>query len=140
MDKTGSSATVEHEGTVQNVGDNSVLVRIVSSAACSGCHAESVCSLSGREDKIVDVSGLYDVSPGDRVTVLMKQSQGFRAVLLGYIVPFAILVASLVLLIFLSFSELFAGVVSLLILFPYYLTLYFFRDRINKKFTFTIKT
>ena len=132
--------TIEHEGIVQKSDNDSVTVSIISSAACSGCHAEGICSLSGKQEKIIEISGDYQVQPGDFVIVQMKQSTGHIAVFFGYLMPLILLVAILVILISLSVSELTAGLGALAILIPYYLILYVFRNRISKKFTFTLKT
>jgi sigma-E factor negative regulatory protein RseC len=140
MNKSGSHSTIQHEGIVSKVDGNSVLVRIISSSACSGCHAEGLCGLSGKEEKIIDVKGKYNVSSGDAVTVLMHESMGFKAVFLSYIVPLVILVVSLILLITFSVPELAAGLISISILAPYFIILYFFRKRINESFIFTLKT
>lgn len=140
MKKEADKVTIEHDGTVQEVGDNNILVRILSSSACSGCHAESVCSLSGKEKKMVNISGTYRVSPGDRVTVVMKQSQGLKAVLLAYVIPFLMILILLITLISFDVPEPVAGLASVAILAVYFLILYFFRKRINEKFTFTLKT
>lgn len=135
----GKTECIEHDGIVQGSGNDSVTVRISSASACSGCHAEGSCTMSGKEEKIIDVTGSYNVSPGDKVTVLMQQSAGFTALLLGYIIPLVLVVTLLVILISASVNELTAGLCSIGILIPYYLTLRLFRDRIGKKFTFTIK-
>ena len=45
--------------------------------------------------KIVEVQGSYNVSPGDNVTILMKKSIGYKALFLGYILPFILLVLTL---------------------------------------------
>jgi len=140
MKESGLKGTIQHDGTVMKVDGNSVSVSINSNASCSGCHAEGLCGISGKEEKIVDISGSYRVSPGDQVTVLMDQSAGFRAVALSYLIPLVIVVASLVVLNLLSFSELTAGLVSISMLIPWFLVLHFFRDRISRNFTFTIKT
>jgi positive regulator of sigma E activity len=132
--------TIEHEGIVQKSDNDSVTVSIISSAACSGCHAEGICSLSGKQEKIIEISGDYQVQPGDFVIVQMKQSTGHIAVFFGYLMPLILLVAILIILISLSVSELTAGLGALAILIPYYLILYVFRNRISKKFTFTLKT
>ncbi len=116
---------------MQKSDNKSVTVSILASSACSGCHAEGICSLSGREERIVEIPGIFQVVPGDSVTVLMKQSSGYSAVFLGYVLP--LILESL------SVTELIVGLGALAILIPYYLTLCFFSDRINKKFTFTIK-
>ena len=134
------SNTIRHDGIVQKSDNNSVTVKILSESACSGCHAEGVCSLSGREEKIVVVSGVYNVSPGDNVTVLMEQSTGYAAVILGYVFPVILVISVLIILASLSDSELTAGIGSIAILIPYYIILWLFRRRISKKFTFTIKT
>lgn len=136
---TEYTGSIEHEGIVKSSDNKSVTVSIISSSACSGCHAEGMCSLSGKEEKIVEVPGIYSVSPGENVKVLMKQSSGFAAVLLGYVLPLVMVLAVLIILVSASVPELTAGIGSVAVLVPYYLILYLFRNRMNKKFTFTLK-
>jgi positive regulator of sigma E activity len=140
MKKSGSYETIQHDGTVKKVDSNSVLVSITSSTACEGCHAEGMCGISGKEEKIIDIKGRYDVSPGDTVTVLMEQSAGYKAVILSYLIPIVIVIAGLIVLNSLSASELTAGLVSISLLAPYFFILYLFRKKINRVFTFTLKT
>jgi sigma-E factor negative regulatory protein RseC len=140
MTRSDRFGNIEHAGVVQKSDANSVIVRISSEAACAGCHAEGSCSLSGVKEKMVEVNGNYSVSPGDKVTVLMKKSTGFTAIFLGYVFPLIILILILIILISLPLSELAAGLGSLGFLGIYYLLLYFFRERIRNKFIFTIKT
>jgi len=131
--------TINHEGIVNMVDDKSVIVRISSESACSGCHAEGSCTLSGKEEKIIEVSGSYNVKPGDRVTILMEQSAGYTALFLGYLLPLIAVIAILIILNSLNVAEWVAGVCSIATLAPYYILLYFFRRRINGKFTFSLK-
>jgi len=140
MKESDSNGAIQHCGTVKKVDGNSVIVSITSNASCSGCHAEGLCGISGKEEKIIDIRGSYNVSPGDPVTVLMDQSTGFKAVALSYLVPLVIVVASLVVMNLLSFNEPTSGLVSISLLVPWFLRLHFFRNRINRSFTFTIKT
>jgi len=140
MTRSGRFGNIEHEGVVQKSDNSSVIVRILSAPACAGCHAEGSCSLSGVKEKMVEVKGSYNVSPGENVTVLMKRSMGYTALFLGYIIPLILLIIILIILISLSLPEAAAGLGSLGILGIYYLLLYFFRDRIGNKFVFTIKT
>lgn len=95
--------------------------------------------MSGKEEKIIEVPGRYDVRPGDQVTILMKQSMGYAALILGYIIPVVAVIAVLITLISLKVPELASGMIALTILIPYYLILFFFRKTINEKFTFTLK-
>jgi positive regulator of sigma E activity len=139
MKNSGIAKTINHEGVVQKINENSAFVSISTSSACSGCHAAGSCSLSGKEEKIIEVSGIYNVRPGDAVTILMKQSMGFTALTLGYLLPLILVISILMILIWLKIPELIAGLTSLAILIPYYIILFFFRRRINEKFTFTLK-
>ena len=134
-----STETIDHIGFVQSVTDKSVIVSIDSSIACSGCHAEGACSMAGKEKKIIEVSGKYNVKPGDIVTILMEQSTGYIALLLGYIIPIITVIIVLITLLSLEIPELLAGLVSVSILMPYYIILFFFRKKINERFIFMLK-
>lgn len=139
MTKSSDSGIINHLGIVQRNEDNHVIIRISSASACSGCHAEGSCSLSGKEDKIVEVHGSYEVNQGDQVTVMMKQSMGFSALFLGYVIPVIAVFVMLIILSLVNASELISGTISLAVLIPYYSILFLFRKRINEKFKFTIK-
>lgn len=140
MTRSGRFGNIEHEGIVQKSDNNSVIVRISSDTACAGCHAEGSCNLSGVKEKMVEVKGSYNVSPGDNVTILMNKSMGYKALFLGYILPLILLVLTLVILISLSFPEAAAGLGSLGMLGIYYMLLYISRGRIGNKFNFKIKS
>ncbi len=58
-----SRETIQHEGKVKKVDNNSVLVSILSETACSGCHAKNLCNISGEKEKVVEVKGKYNVAP-----------------------------------------------------------------------------
>jgi len=139
MSNSKSHGTIDHTGIVQVVNDESVIVTISSASACSGCHAEGSCTLSGKEEKIIEVSGNYDVHPGDIVTILMKQSMGYTALFLGYLIPLFAVIILLITLISMKIPELIAGVTSIGILIPYYIILFFYRKKINERFTFMLK-
>jgi len=140
MKKADIHETIQHDGIVQEVGDNSILVTISSSSSCSGCHAESMCKISGNEEKTINVTGKYEVSKGDQVTVLMRKSMGYKAIVMSYFIPLLIIIVTLSVLTSLNIPELTTGLVSLVILIPYFFLLYLFRKKINKSFRFTLKT
>ncbi|HAM09029.1 MAG TPA: Fis family transcriptional regulator [Bacteroidales bacterium] len=131
--------TINHTGIVQKSDNESVTVIISSESACAGCHAKGICSLSGKEEKLVVVKGNYNVCEGETVTVVMKQSTGFTALFLGYLLPLILVVTSLGIMVTLRYPELLSGVLSIASLIPYYLILFFFRKKINDKFVFSIK-
>jgi sigma-E factor negative regulatory protein RseC len=124
---------------VEKSGNGNLTVRITSASACAGCHAEGTCNMSGKSEKLIDVTGSYNVSPGDKVTVIMKQSAGFQALFFGYVFPLILVMLFLIILISLSVPELSSGLAAIAVLIPYYGTLWLFRNQIGKKFKFSIK-
>lgn len=137
--KNSGREVINHTGIVQAIGNNSVTVVIISATSCSGCHAEGQCTLSGKHEKTIEVTGSYNVTPGESVTILMQKSMGFAALLYGYLLPLILVIAILILLSSLGTPELASGLLSLAILIPYYLILFLFRKKIGKKFTFSLK-
>ncbi|MBK9389144.1 MAG: SoxR reducing system RseC family protein [Bacteroidetes bacterium] len=139
MKDSSGETTISHKGIVQKSDNESVTVLITAESACKGCHAEGSCTLSGTEEKIIEVKGSFDVRNGDTVTVMMKQSTGFNALFLGYLLPLVIVITLLILLAIMKYSELASGLLAISSLLPYYLILYLLRKRINDKFIFSLK-
>jgi len=132
--------TITHEGKVLSVpGNGTAEVEILVSGACSGCHAKSVCSAGTSEAKVITVKSNPSVRPGDSVTVEMKLSQGFRALTIGYIIPFLVLVATFGVATAAGAGELVSALLSFLAIGVYYLFIYLFRSIIGEKFEFNIK-
>lgn len=131
--------TIEHTGIVQSVNERSVDVRIVSHPACIGCAASNICDVSDAKEKIIKATKDLDVAIGEEVSVVMSQQQGFRALFLGYILPFLIILFLLITLTSLGVKELFAGLIAIGSLLPYYLSIYRLRNKIDNSFSFSIK-
>ncbi len=131
--------TIEHSGTVKSVDNGIVIVNIESHPACSGCLASGICELSDNETREIKAVRSYDAMEGDRVLVVMRQSMGFRALFLGYILPFIIILFILVLMTSLSFSEPVSGLTAILALIFYYTVIYLKKEKIGRSFSFTIK-
>lgn len=131
--------TIEHSGIVQSVNERSVDVRIVSHPACIGCAASNICDVSEAKEKIINTTTSIDVAVGEEVSVVMSQSQGFRALFLGYLLPFLIIMFILITLTALGVKELLAGIIAIGSLLPYYLVIYRQRARIDNSFSFSIK-
>ena len=131
---------IEHEGIIDHIDGDVAHVKIDSVSACKSCHAKGVCSAADQEEKflLVPLQGATH-QQGEPVYVQIAQHLGFRAVALGYVYPFLVLMAVLIGLIAAGMEELKAGGFALLSIIPYYLVLYMFRDRLSKSFTFSIK-
>ena len=131
---------IEHEGIIDHIDGDIAHVKIESVSACAGCHAKGVCTAADQEEKYLDVPlNGADYKQGDPVYVQVSRHLGFKAVLVGYVYPFLLLMAVLVGLLGAGVPELRAGGIALLSMVPYYFFLYIFRNRISKSFTFSIK-
>jgi sigma-E factor negative regulatory protein RseC len=131
---------ISHEATVRSVDNESVTVTLSPGISCSGCQAEMSCGMSGNSTKEIKVNGSFNLHPGDKVEVSLKESQGYFALFLGYLLPLALVLTTLIVLSSLHTGELASGLASFGILIPYYIILWIFRRFVGKKFSFTIKT
>jgi len=137
---SSKSNVIEHLGRVEAITATGIRVVIVSQSACSSCHAKGACTAADVSEKQVVISKPYhNYSVGETVKVTMKQSLGYKALLLGYILPLVILLVSLFVFDGLGFSEGKTGLYSLAMLIPYYAIIYIFRKRIEKEFYFDIE-
>jgi len=125
---------------VKEVTNSSLIVNIISQSACATCHAKGACTVADFQDKEIIITNFSDhYKPGQEVTVVFKQSKGFQALVWGYVLPFFLVLITLVITLSVTNNELKAGILSLVILIPYYITLYFFRDLLKKVLKFEVE-
>ena len=100
-----------------------------------------MCSASDQKEKIIEVndpnSGRFHIN--EEVTLCGQSSLGLQAVLLAFILPLIIVVAAIVAGNYLQWDETTSGLTGLLLLVPYYCILYFLREKLKRKFIFTLK-
>ena len=131
---------IEHDGMVISSDKDHAKIRIVSKAACVSCQLNGSCNMADVKEKEIDVSTLgKEYKAGEQVTIIGDESLGQMALFLGYILPFIVVMATLISCISLGYSELISGTASILILVPYYLSLKLFNNKIEKHFTFYLK-
>jgi sigma-E factor negative regulatory protein RseC len=136
-----SAKFVTHPGFIKSISNGRAEVSIIAKSACASCEINGSCSVSDTSEKIIDVkldSDRQTYEVGQPVTIQMKQSSGTWAILFGYVFPFVVIVATLILLTFLQFDQGLAGVLSLATLVPYYFVLYLFRNTFTKRFSNSI--
>lgn len=133
--------TITHPGIIESINDKSVFVKILAMSACSSCHAKAMCNIAEVEEKIVEIrrNAERTFEEGQEVTVSMKKSLGGKAVFLGYILPFLLLMIVLLAVLLISENEGMAGLLAIAVLIPYYWILYIFRDRLKRAFSFSIQ-
>lgn len=133
------SADVKHDGIVQSIDGDKVFVSIIAKAACLSCQINASCSTSDMSEKIIEINRLgVDFKIGESVTVALKETSGLKALMIGYMIPFTILLITLLTIMEYTGDELMAGLVSLVILVPYYFLLFILRDKIKKQFSFFV--
>jgi len=135
-----TASQITHDGFIDKINKDIINVRIITHAGCVSCSAKSSCSVSEIEEKIVEVrnTGTSNFKVGDSVVVALNQNQGFIAVFIGYILPFLVLLLTLIFILSLTDNEGLAGLISLSMLIPYYLIVYLFRNQIRNRFSFRI--
>ena len=133
--------TIKHLGIVENIQGSHLSVRIVQTSACAACSVKGHCSSADSKDKIIDIidtaAASYQV--GENVMVVGETSMGMQAVALAFIFPFVLLIFTLFLFMALIENELYAALLSLAVLVPYYYILWLNKTRLKQKFSFTIK-
>lgn len=132
---------ITHQGVVESMTNSSLSVRIIQSSACAACSVRGHCSSADSKEKIIDVDGTgLSCKVGDEVVVVGRTSMGLKAVCLAFVVPFLVLFISLIIcLIVTGGNELLSGVLSLVLLIPYYTVLWLNKNKIKKNFSFTVK-
>lgn len=137
---------IRHRGTVVAIEGDKVRVLIEQSSACSACQAKSMCMSSDKKEKFIDctldpLSGEMTSLPevGAEVEVTVAQRMGWKAVVIAYILPLIVLVATLAILDMRLDSEALAGVIALCVTGVYFIILRLFRGRLQQQFSFTVR-
>ena len=130
---------IRHQGKVERIEKDKVFVRIEQKAACSECHASSVCLVADKKDKVIEVNdytGSYALQ--EEVNISVCSSMGLTAVVIAYAIPLLSVILAVVAGLFVSKSEVVGGVTGLSVLVVYYFVLYLMRDKIKKKLVFSL--
>jgi len=133
---------IRHSGVVESVEDGCVSVRILQASACAACKVAAHCNAAEAKEKVVEVrtSGrMPQYSVGDAVTVCTTRRVATRAVIIGFVLPFLLMVLTLLAVMLLVHDEALAGLLSLAVLLPYYIIVWLLRNRIGREVSFYIE-
>lgn len=135
------SNKIKDSGVVENILGDSVQVRIVQTSACAACKVAGYCNASESKEKLVDIyhADIRNLKVGDVVTVTASTQVAAQALLLGFGLPFVVLVAVLIVVLLITGNEGAAAMSGLAALVPYYAVLFLFRNRIRDKLSFSIE-
>jgi sigma-E factor negative regulatory protein RseC len=130
---------IKHDGIVIAVNANgTVRVKIVQTSACAACKAKAMCASAESKEKEIEAIGDGLLTVGDTAEVLVQQKLGWKAVLLAYILPFVVMLGVVVIGNGLQvIGEEIVGTIALCAMGVYYIVLGFFKDKIQKEFSFT---
>lgn len=131
---------IEHDGLIEQINGNHITVRILQQSACSSCNAKGYCTAADSSEKtveITDYTGKFALH--ERVKIEGNETMGYKAVWWAYVLPLLIVVAVVIFSSSLwNLSEIQGAFVAILSLVPYYIILFMLKDKMAKKFTFTI--
>jgi sigma-E factor negative regulatory protein RseC len=132
---------ISHDGVIASLSKDRVTVKITSYAACTSCHAKGACNMAGSEnEKLLHIPvSDPDFRIGEKVRVILTQSLGFRALFLGYVLPFLLVLTVLLAMTAAGSHELVAGLASLAVLLPYYVGLKLMRGKVDRQFSFFVQ-
>lgn len=133
---------IKHRGIVENINGSHIQVRILQTSACSACSVKGHCHASESKEKLIDVfdSKASSYRKGEEVMLCGATSMGMQAVFWAFGAPFLVLLITLFVAMRLTEGdELQSALIALLALLPYYLIIYICRNKLSKKFSFTIE-
>lgn len=132
--------TVTHTGTVVAAENGLVKVSMQVTSACAACEAHAKCGFAESKDKVVEIAtpDWHDYHEGDAVTVIIKTGNGLLAVLIAYVLPAILLLATFITLYSLRLPDVWSAILTLCVVGLYGLVLCCFRGKLQRKFTFSI--
>lgn len=129
---------ISHEGIITAIHNNRMEVSLIGNIHCESCNAKNACGVSDTSSKTVEVFRKQDsFSINEKVVVAMREGLGLKAVLWAYIVPFVLLMATLIFTLS-FFNEGVAGILAISILVPYYTILYFSKNAFRRAFSISV--
>ena len=135
---TTNKSSVIHEGVVTNITDDIVTVSLKGNINCEGCKAKMACGASESSEKEIEVSYTStSFQLNEPVAVTLNKSLGLKAVFFAYVLPFIVMI-SVLLISSTIVKEWLAGVLSILVLIPYYTIIYLMKNSFKETFKFSI--
>lgn len=131
---------IRHNGIIERIEGDIVYIRILQQSACAGCHARSMCSASESKVKIVEIidrSGTFKEE--DEVVICGQSALGLQAVGIAFLLPIVLVIAMVAEGLQFGWEESLSAIAGLALLIPYYFILYLMRDKLKRKFVFTLE-
>ena len=129
-----------HKGKVVEIQQDKLKVLIERSDACVHCEAQKLCGMNKTTSQIyeIKVAAPQYYKIGDIINIELNPHLGMVALFLCYVMPLLLMILSLVISDFFIKNEIICGIISIIILIPYYFLLFLGKKYFNEKFTFNI--
>jgi len=135
--------TLCSEGVVQKIEGHYVYVLMQINSACAGCHAKSICIPSQSKNELLKIKNSENVAflEGEKVFIEMEQKLGGKALRIGFLYPFIILMTLIILIYKITSHDLLTAFSALTGVILYYFSLYLLnkRKKIDNQFVFHIR-
>ena len=124
------------EGIVRKIEAGKVWVEIVVSSACGGCVAKNMCNISEKKNEIIEAENITgeEFVVGEMVQIQIQERKAHQAVVLGYLLPFIVLIVGLFVCYALTHIEWLSALVAFGLTAIYYLILKMFDKRLAREF------
>lgn len=140
---SSESSKIEHLGVVESIDSEYIRVRITATSACAACHAKGNCSVSEKEDKIIEIprkEGDDTFAKGQTVKVVLDVKAGLLSVWWAYVLPAVMLLATLLIAVKCGVNEGLAALLALAAVACYYYLLFVARGKIASKTSMYIES
>ncbi|MEA1873701.1 MAG: SoxR reducing system RseC family protein [Bacteroidota bacterium] len=129
---------VEHSGIVDHIEGHNVFVKIMAQSACISCKLNGVCG-TDTQAKIIEIYNVAsDVKTGEKVSIVMTEKLGMKALFYGYLLPFLVVVTVLIISLSITNKEGLSGLIAVFSLVPYYTVLSLFKEKLKQSFQFNL--
>lgn len=136
-----TTENISHEGVITKITKDELEIKILAQSACAACHAKSACGMGEQAEKILTVPRPknQEFKLMQKVNVNMAIGQGNKAAVLAYLIPIILMLAVLFICLGLGLNEGLAALLGIVAMIPYYIVLYLQRDKLKKKFEYSIE-
>lgn len=130
---------ITHSGKILYIDKALIKVLIIQNSACMDCHAKAACNISETKEKVIEIPNIYPfLKVGEEVNVESSLSLGLQAVVYAFIIPLLLLFIHAILWVG-KWSDASVAFTCVALLAIYYGIIYCLRDKLKKKFIFTLK-
>lgn len=134
------SKAFEHRGTVAEIRENLIKIKMQVTEACGACKAKNICGSTSAQERELEIhTHTQQFTVGEEVNVVINIATGFKAIFFSYIIPTLLLLGTLFTIMAITHKEGLSALIALLILATYFFILYLQKDRIINSLSIQVR-